>query len=104
MSDAPLKGWNHVPVVPLQVSPFFQWPLRPLDMLAWVWNAWFLITEKLIIVGIAFISFYWFQPPLEETKTLAFGWIAEMYVRNFILMTAVAGGLHLYFYTFTKQG
>lgn len=104
MSDAPLKGWNHVPNVPLKVSPFFTWPLRPLEMLAWVWNSWFLISEKLIIVAIAYVSFYWFQPPLEETKTLAFSWIAEMYVRNLILMTAVAGGLHLYFYTFTKQG
>ena len=27
-----------------------------------------------------------------------------MYVRNIVLMSAVAGGLHLYFYTFTKQG
>ena len=29
-----------------------------MEILAWVWNSWFLITEKLIIVGIAFISFY----------------------------------------------
>jgi Delta7-sterol 5-desaturase len=41
MADAPLKGWNHVPNVPVTVSPFFQWPLRPLEMLAWVWNSWF---------------------------------------------------------------
>ncbi len=104
MSDEPIKGWNHVPAVPLKVSPFFTWPLRPADMFRWVWNSWFLISERLIIVGIAFISYYWFQPPLEETKTLAFGWIAEMYARNFILMFVIAGGLHLYFYTFTKQG
>lgn len=104
MTDAPLKGWNHVPAVPLKVSPCFRWPLRPLDMLSWVWNSWFLITERLIIVGVAFASFYWFQPPLEESKTFAAGWIAEMYVRNLILMSIVAGGLHLYFYTFTKQG
>ncbi len=104
MSDAPLRGWNHVPDVPLRVSPFFTWPLRPLEMLRWVWNSWFLISEKLILVGVAFASFYWFQPPLEETRTLAAGWIAELYVRNLILMTLVAGGLHLYFYTFTKQG
>jgi lathosterol oxidase len=104
MDDAPLKGWNHVPAVPLRISPFFRWPLRPMEMLMWVWNSWFLITEKLIIVGIAFISFYWFQPPLEETQTLALGWIAEMYARNFIMMSAISGGLHLYFYTFTKQG
>lgn len=73
-------------------------------MLLWLWSSWFLITEKLIIVGLAFISFYWFQPPLEEMQTLAVGWIAEIYIRNLVLMTAVAGGLHLYFYTFTKQG
>ena len=104
MDDGKLKGWNHTPNVPINVSPLFTWPLRPLEILAWFWNSWFLITEKLIIVGIAFISFYWFQPPLEETKTLAFGWIVQMYIRNMILMSVVAGGLHLYFYTFTKQG
>jgi len=73
-------------------------------MLSWVWNSWFLISEKLIIVGLAFMSFYWFQPPLAEVKEFAFGWIAEMYLRNLVLMTGVAGGLHLYFYSFTKQG
>ena len=104
MSDAPLKGWNHTPNVPLQVSPLFSWPPRPMAMAKWVFNSWFFITEKLIIVGIAFISFYWFQPPLDVTRTLAFGWIAEMFICNVILMTLVAGGLHLYFYTFTKQG
>ena len=104
MSDAPLKGWNHTPNVPLQVSPFFSWPPRPVEMVKWVFNSWFFVTEKLILVGIAFISFYWFQPPLEVTRTLAFGWVAEMFIRNVILMTLVAGGLHIYFYTFTKQG
>ena len=104
MSQEPLKGWNHIPDVPLRVSPFFSWPLRPVEMLKWVWNAWFLISEKLILVGIAFASLHFFQPPLEETRNLAFGWIAELYIRNLALMILVAGGLHLYFYTFTKQG
>ena len=104
MDNDGLKGWNHVPTLPLKVSPFFRWPLRPLEMVAWIWNSWFLITEKLIIVCIAIISFYWFQPQLNEIKTLAFGWVFEMYIRNIMLMTIVAGGLHLYFYTFTKQG
>lgn len=104
MSDARLKGWNHMPDTPLSVSPLFQWPPRPMAILYWFWNAWFLISERLILIGVAFISVIWFQPPLEETRTLALGWIAELYIRNFILMVAVAGGLHLYFYTFTRQG
>ena len=104
MSDAQLKGWNHVPEVPLKVSPFFTWPLNPVEMVRWVWNSWFLITEKLIIVGIAFACYFWFQPSLEETRTFAFGWIAEMYVRNMLLALSVGGALHLWFYTFSAQG
>ena len=104
MDDAPVKGWNHMPDVPLKVSPFFTWPLNPRAMLRWVWDSWFLISERLIIVGIACISFYWFQPPLEVTQTFAIGWIAQMYARNLILMFIVAGVLHLWFYTFSAQG
>ena len=104
MDETRLRGWNHMPQTPLTVSPLFRWPLRPLEILKWFWNSWFLISEKLIIVAIAFVSVTWFQPSLEETGALAIGWIAELYFRNFILMTVVAGGLHLFFYTFTRQG
>lgn len=104
MSDAPLQGWNHTPDVPLQVSPVFQWPPRPGAILRWLWQSWFLISERLIIVGIAWISFVCFQPPLDTMQSLEVSWIAGLYVRNLALMTIVAGGLHLYFYTFTKQG
>jgi len=104
MADAKLKGWNHLPETPLTVSPLFTWPLRPMEILRWVWNSWFLISERLILVAVAFIAVTWFQPPLEETQTLAFGWIAEMWLRNMALMILVAGGLHLYFYSLTKQG
>lgn len=104
MSEAKLKGWNHQPDTPLQVSPLFSWPPRPLAILSWFWNGWFLISEKLILVAVAFVAFTWFQPPLEQTQSLAFGWIAGLYLRNLVLMFAVAGALHLYFYTFTGQG
>lgn len=104
MQRSPLKGWHHTPQVPLRVSPFFAWPPRPMDMLRWIWNSWFLITERLIIVGLALITVTWFQPPLEETRSFAAGWVLEIYARNLILMIAVAGGLHLYFYSFSKQG
>jgi len=104
MSKTPLNGWNYNPDVPLRTSPFFTWPLRPVEILRWIWNSWFLISERLILVAVAFASLHWFQPSLEETRALAPGWIFELYLRNLALMTLVAGGLHLYFYTFTKQG
>lgn len=104
MSDTRLKGWNHQPDVPLKVSPVFSPPLNPVEIARWFWNSWFMITEKLIIVGIAFASYYWFQPPLEETRSFAFDWISQMYVRNLLLAFLIGGALHLWFYTFSAQG
>ena len=104
MSEEQLKGWNHLPDIPLKVSPLFIWPLNPLELVKWIWNSWFLITERLIILAIACASFYYLQPPLAESKTLAFGWIAQMYVRNLLLTLLIAGSLHLWFYTFSAQG
>lgn len=96
--------WNYAPEVPLKVSPFFSWPPKPLAMFKWLWNSWFLISERLILVGTAFLAWFYLQPALERCKTFEFGWITEMYLRNLGLMVLVAGGLHLYFYTFGKQG
>ncbi len=104
MTQTPLKGWNHSPDVPLEVSPLFRWPPQPMQILGWFWNSWFLISERLIIVAIALISWTWFQPPLEAMAQVSAGPVLAMLARNLMLMTVVAGGLHLWFYTFTKQG
>ncbi len=104
MSDAKLKGWNHMPEVPIQVSPFFTWPLRPVRMLRWVWDSWLLISEKLIILLISCACYLWLSPSLAETTQLQFGWIAQIYVRNLVLIFCIAGLLHLWFYRYSAQG
>ncbi len=98
------RQWHHRPPAPIQVSPFFSWPPRPIRMLKWVADRWFNLAENAILVGVAYISWTWFQPSLDEARTLSFGWIAEMYIRNLVLLTIVAGGLHLFFYTWRQQG
>ncbi len=104
MPKAKIKGWNHIPNVPIKVSPLFNWPLKPLEVLKWIWKSWFIITENLILIVVACISFFWFHPPLEQAQTFSIEWVAKLHVRNILLLSAVAGGLHLYFYTFTQQG
>ena len=95
--------WNYQPDVPLPVSPLFEWPLNLPRILNWFWRSWFPVSEKLIIVFTAFISWTYFQPPLEVSQNFHIEWVALMWLRNCALMTAVAGGLHLYFYVFRLQ-
>ncbi|MEM7223887.1 MAG: sterol desaturase family protein [Pseudomonadota bacterium] len=98
------RHWHHRPLVPVENSPLFAWPLDPLRMFRWIARRWLNLAENAILVVVALVSWFWFQPPLEVSKTLSVGWIAEIYIRNLLLITIVAGGLHLYFYTFRRQG
>lgn len=99
-----LPGWNHVPEVPIEVSPFFSWPPRPGRMLAWVGARWFRVAENSILTLVALACWAWLQPSLETTKTLSLDWIALIWLRNMALMIFVAGGLHWFFYMRKGQG
>ncbi len=96
--------WHYTPPLPLNPSPYFQWPLNIKSIGAWVVKGWFPITERMIILGLATVASLFFQPSVAESETLALGWVVTVYARNLALMSLVAGGLHWYFYTAKKQG
>lgn len=98
------RQWDHRSRVPIQVSPIFSRRPDPSAIWRWVAARWFNLAENAILVVVATVSWFWLQPPLEDIKTFEIGWIAAMYARNFILLVAVAGGLHLYFYIWRRQG
>ena len=108
MTDTPETGftrqWNYRPPVPIQTSPVFAWPPQPRRLLRWIADRWFALGENLILVGLATLTWFFLQPSLEVTKVLEFGWIAAMFVRNFVLIFIVAGGLHWYFHGKKRQG
>lgn len=98
------QEWNHVPDLPIAVSPLWQWPPKPLATLKWYADGWFFLTINMAILGLAWISYLWLSPSLEQSLTLRFSWVTLIFVRNFILLMLVAGSLHLWFYTYAKQG
>ena len=108
MTDTPNSGfarqWAYRPNVPIQVSPVFSWPPEPRRLVRWVADRWFAIGENLILVALATLCWLFVSPSLETAKTLAPGWIAGMFARNFVLIFVVAGGLHWYFHREKKQG
>lgn len=97
------KQWQYLPNTPIQSSPLFSWPPKPMKILNWFAVRWFNICENLILSALAFVCWYWFQPSPETAQTLAPGWIAAIFLRNFILITVVAGGLHWYFHSAKHQ-
>ncbi len=98
------KQWNYRPSVPIQTSPLFHWPPKPMNIARWFTARWFVFGENLIILALAVIVWHFFQPALSETKTWSFGWVAQMFLRNAILITVVAGGLHYFLHTRKSQG
>ena len=97
------RQWHYRPPVPVQVSPLYAWPPRPMACFHWVRERWFTLAENSILVGLATLCWFAFQPSMEEARTLSPGWIGQIYLRNLILIIGVAGGLHLYFHRYRKQ-
>lgn len=101
MSDR--AEWNHVPSVPIQVSPLWQWPPKPYAAFRWYFDSWFFLTVHGAIVAIALAGYYWFGPRLESIDGLSLGWVAQIWLRNILVVTIVAGTLHLWFHRYTMQ-
>jgi len=96
--------WHHVPALPIQSSPYFNWPIDFPAIARWMIKGWLPVSERLIILLLAIICALFFQPNLSQTSEISFNWIALIYVRNLLLMCLVAGGLHWYFYIKRAQG
>ena len=97
------KLWHYHPEVPILVSSLFRRPFGFWAALKWVIGGWFPLSERLIILMIAFLSWLYFHPSLSRSREFEFEWIAQIFIRNLAVMFLVAGGLHLYFYVFRRQ-
>ena len=98
------RDWNWHPELPVVISPLFDWPPRPLDTVRWFARNWLPVTEYMIYLIIALAVWTFLQPGLEETRELGAGWIAAIWLRNIVMMTAFTAGLHLWLYGWKRQG
>ena len=98
------KTWNWHPELPLQDNSLFNLSRGMLYPLKVLFNSWLPITDRLIVVGITLLTWFFLSPSMETAQNFAFNWIALVYLRNLALMLLVAGGMHLYLYTFKRQG
>ncbi len=98
------KLWNYIPDLPIQVSHYFRRPFNLINILKWMVASWFPVSDRLVVLVLALISWAFFHPSIETSKEFSIAWVAQIYFRNLFLMFLVAGGLYLYFYVWRKQG
>ncbi len=108
MSDTPTdpqnKAWNYHPELPLQDSSIFKWPPNPAFLVGWFGRNWLMLSERVMMLILAIALYLWAYPPLDTTKTWAFGWVFQIWAVNMVMMTVITGGLHWYFYMRKGQG
>ena len=97
-------GWSYTPELPLRSAPFLHWPLRPVAIAKHLGRTWLPLRSRAFMLAVALGVWAWFMPSPERTKSFAFGWIFEIWLRNLFLVTLVAGGLHVWFYVIRRQG
>ena len=98
------QDWHSHPELPLEEPPVFTWPPRPVAALRYLFSHGFFWSIGLPYALLGTVTWLFLQPALARCVTLESGWMLQMYARNLTLMVLVAGGLHLYLYTFNRQG
>jgi ferredoxin-NADP reductase/sterol desaturase/sphingolipid hydroxylase (fatty acid hydroxylase superfamily) len=90
------------PAKPISYAPVFVWPAQLKKFGSWLFD--YLFKWNLFFFAITLVTWLYFQPDLETCRTFQPGWIAQMFIRNMILLWLIYGGWHLYLYTFKKRG
>ena len=95
------KIWNYHPNLPLSNSPFFRIPPRIFFSLEWFRRGWLTLSGATIWVALAIITYTWLQPTLLNWNIQS---ISLMLLRNVVLISIIAGSLHLWLWTMKRQG
>jgi len=94
------KGFE--PEVPITTSPMFDWPPRPVATLRYLVKP-VMLPYGVFWVALAALTWNYLTPSMERMASLHPRWILEIYLRNALILSAVAGALHLALYVRRAQ-
>ena len=85
-------------------SPLFDWPPNPKAFAIALTKRWVTVTRNVLFLIMAVLVYLYWVPDISTMRSLSPDWIGLIFLRNFLFMVVVAGGLHLYLFTFRLQG
>ena len=103
MSKNSSKDWNYHPDLPLEDKSVFARPFKLFSLLYWVKTNWLTFSERILVVIISALAWYFLYPPIQECREFRIVWIFEIWIVNLLLMTVFTGLLHWYFYVVRGQ-
>lgn len=101
-SSGKKETWNHT--APVVFSPLFAWPPNPKDAILALTKRWVTVSRNVLFLVMAFLVFQYLVPDEGVMRTLSIGWVGFIFLRNYVFMLIIAGGLHLYLFTYRLQG
>ena len=93
---------GYEPDVPITVSPILDWPPRPVATLRHLVSR-VVFPQGVVWIAMAALVWNFFTPSMERMATLSPRWILEIYLRNVVMFTLVAGTLHVALYARRAQ-
>lgn len=94
--------WNHS--TPVIFSQLFDWPPNFKGAFLALTKRWVTLSRNVLFLLLAWLVYSQLMPESTAMKTIESGWAGSILLRNYLLMTAIAGGLHLYLFTYRGQG
>ena len=95
--------WHYRPNLGEQMAPYYRMPPDFGRSLRYLVDSWGLLGARIYVLGVSVLTWFLFSPALERCVEFSADWMAQIWLRNLVIMILVAGSLHLYFYTFKKQ-
>lgn len=99
------KRGDWQPAEPIRYAPVFEWPLRPLAILKWLFGyPGFFLPWGIVYMAVPVLIWLYLTPPLEAMRSFEAGWIAFIVLRNLALILLVIGAWHLWLHVMKAQG
>lgn len=89
----------------IEYPPVLVWPPRPIGFVKWlIGYPGYILPWNLVYAILAVAIWRYATPSLETMRSFAPGWVAFLLLRNLVLILVFFGGMHLWLYTWKRQG